>query len=147
MFYVFIGLLNGIVVGTSRTVYGRLSSYVGPFNASVWAHVVGLAFLTLLILISGQPFYYPSNVAPLAAYLGGFFGALFVVVSSYVFPRLGAVKAALFVISGQMITAVIFDWIHSGESPSIVTSIGAILVVSAIYVSGMFRNRHLEAKS
>lgn len=144
MLYVLIGLLNGVVVGTSRTVYGRLSSHVGPFNASVWAHLVGLAFLTVLILVTGQPLYYPLTVAPPAAYLGGFFGALFVVVSSYVFPRLGAVKAALFVISGQMITAVIFDWVISGKSPTILTSIGAILVVSGIYLSGVFRKRREE---
>ena len=41
-YFVFIAILNGIVIGTSRSVNGKLSFYVGPLKASLWNHVMDL---------------------------------------------------------------------------------------------------------
>jgi transporter family-2 protein len=57
-------------------VNGQLSTQVGAFRASLWNHVVGFVFLTLVLVVLGG--FQFGGSAPLPAYLGGLFGALFV---------------------------------------------------------------------
>ncbi|GAA0473037.1 DMT family transporter [Streptomyces stramineus] len=139
LLYVFLALLNGAVIGISRAVNGRLSATVGPFRSSLWNHAVGFAFLTVALVVLGQWEFGASP--PWAAYLGGFFGALFVAVNSYVFPRVGAMHAALLVISGQMISAVLIDWHTEGEAPSGLRCLGAAVVLLGIYLSQTRRTK------
>ncbi|MGW2063362.1 DMT family transporter [Streptomyces sp. NPDC055775] len=48
--YVLLALLTGLIIGTSRAVNGRLSTRIGAFKASVWNHVAGFAFLSVVLL-------------------------------------------------------------------------------------------------
>jgi len=130
-----LAIVQGFVIGISRTFYGRLSENIGPFKASVSAHIVGFVFLTIAIPLVGEKFLYVGLTLPGYAYLGGVFGAFFVVVSSYVFPRIGAMNAALFVISGQMITAVFLDWHRYDVTPDLIRWIGICIILLGIYLS------------
>ncbi|MFC9843887.1 DMT family transporter [Streptomyces sp. NPDC060223] len=128
--YVLLALLNGVLIGTSRAVNGQLSTRVGPFKASVWNHAVGFAFLTVVLFaLSSWP---NSGSAPVAAYLGGAVGALFVAVNSHVFPRLGAMNASLLVISGQVLSAVTIDCIQEKSAPSAIRLLGVVLVLAGL---------------
>ncbi|MFI1799396.1 DMT family transporter [Streptomyces sp. NPDC020379] len=133
--FILLALLNGMVIGTSRAVNGRLSMGIGPFRASLWNHVVGFLFLTLVLLVLGDWKFGDAGSAPAAAYLGGFFGALFVAVNSYVFPRLGAMNAALLVISGQMVTAVLIDFHNQNKTPGALRVLGVVIVIAGMYLS------------
>ncbi|MFD3516407.1 DMT family transporter [Streptomyces sp. NPDC058657] len=127
IFYVLLALLNGVLIATSRAVNGQLSTRVGPFRASVWNHVVGFAFLTVVLFAF---FRWPDlGAVPLAAYLGGVVGALFVAVNSHVFPRLGAMNASLLVISGQVLSAVAIDCVQQRSLPSALRLLGVALVL------------------
>jgi transporter family-2 protein len=127
--FILIAFVNGLVVGTSRAINGQLSTGIGPFRASLWNHVVGFLFLTVaLIVIGGMTFDFPLT-PPLSAYLGGLFGAFFVAVNSYVFPRLGAMNASLLVISGQMISAVLIDFADHGVAPSSMRWLGVAIIL------------------
>ena len=42
--YVLLALINGLVIGLSRALNGRLSHSVGPFRASLCNHLVGFLF-------------------------------------------------------------------------------------------------------
>ncbi|MGW5971268.1 DMT family transporter [Streptomyces sp. NPDC055186] len=127
LLYVLLALVNGVLIGTSRAVNGQLSTRVGAFRASVWNHVVGFAFLTVVLFaLYSWP---KAGSAPLAAYLGGAFGALFVAVNSHVFPRLGAMNASLLVISGQVLSAVTIDCIEQRAFPSALRLVGVVLVL------------------
>ncbi|MGW1075015.1 DMT family transporter [Streptomyces sp. NPDC002537] len=133
--YILLAFLNGMIIGTSRAVNGRLSTGIGPFRASLWNHVVGFLFLTLVLLVMGDWKFDDGGSAPLSAYLGGFFGALFVAVNSHVFPRLGAMNAALMVICGQMITAVLIDYHNQNETPGVLRCLGVVIIIAGIYLS------------
>lgn len=135
IFYIALALLNGVVIGVTRAINGRLSTRVGPLKASLWNHVVGFLFLTLALAVIGEWKFDAVSSAPVSAYLGGFFGALFVAVNSYVFPRLGAMNALLLVISGQMITAVLIDWLNAGKAPTPARCVGVVVVLLGIYLS------------
>jgi transporter family-2 protein len=133
--FILIAFVNGMVVGTTRAINGQLNTEIGPFKASLWNHVVGFLFLTIALLVIGEMTFDFPSVPPLPAYLGGFFGALFVAVSSYVFPRLGAMNAALMVISGQMIAAVLIDFASHGVAPSAMRWLGVAIVLFGMYMA------------
>lgn len=132
--YMVLASLNGIIVGTSRIVNGRLSSELGPLKASLWNHVVGFLFLTATVLVIGGWSPGVRSSPPLAAYIGGVLGASFVAVNSYVFPRLGAMSAVLLVISGQMLSAVLLDYVNQDAAPTLVRWLGICLVLVGIYL-------------
>ncbi|MGW0811148.1 DMT family transporter [Nonomuraea sp. NPDC002799] len=130
LFLILLALLNGILIGTSRAVNGQLSTRVGAFKASVWNHVVGFVFLTAVLLVLRT---WPDlSDVPLAAYVGGVFGALFVAVNSHVFPRLGAMNASLLVISGQVLSAVVIDWVVQRSAPAPLRLLGVVLVLAGL---------------
>ncbi|MCF6475144.1 DMT family transporter [Nonomuraea sp. MG754425] len=127
LFFVLLALLNGVLIGASRTINGQLSTRAGAFRASVWNHVVGLVFLSAVLLVLRT---WPDVTdVPVAAYAGGVFGALFVAVNSYVFPRLGAMSASVLVISGQVLSAVLIDCVQQRTLPAPIRLAGVALVL------------------
>jgi transporter family-2 protein len=112
----------------------------------VWNHVVGFLFLSLLLVLHHPPAG-AGAAAPTAAYLGGVFGALFVAVNSYVFPRLGAMKAALLVIGGQMLAAVLIDWHQHQVAPGALRCLGVAIVLLGICLSRMSSAGNQKRKS
>jgi transporter family-2 protein len=133
--YILLAILNGLVIGTSRAINGQLSTVRGAFRASLWNHVVGFAFLTLVLAVIGEWTLASAAEAPVAAYLGGLFGALFVAVNSHVFPRLGAMNAVLLVISGQMVAAVVLDYATRDAAPTVTRCAGVALVLIGVYLT------------
>jgi bacterial/archaeal transporter family-2 protein len=133
--YILLAFLNGMVIGTSRAINGRLGSEVGAFKASLWNHVVGFLFLTPALLLMGGWKFEVTPAPPWSAYLGGFFGAFFVAVNSYVFPRVGAMNAVLLVISGQMISAVLLDYRNQNVVPTPARCLGVVIVLLGVYLT------------
>ncbi|MEV4805657.1 DMT family transporter [Nonomuraea sp. NPDC049421] len=139
VFLVSLALLNGVLIATSRTVNGRLGTHKGAFRASVWNHVVGFAFLSAVLLVLRT---WPVVTdTPVAAYAGGVFGALFVAVNSYVFPRLGAMTASVLVISGQVLSAVVIDCVQQGALPAPIRLAGVALVLLGLALPRLRRTR------
>jgi bacterial/archaeal transporter family-2 protein len=145
--YVLLALLNGMIIGMTRTINGQLSTGIGPFRASLWNHVVGFLFLTAALLVIGGWKFDTAHEAPLTAYVGGFIGALFVAVNSYVFPRLGAVNAVLLVISGQMISAVLIDYAKRDVAPTGLRWLGVAVVLLGVYLSRVSRLSREKGKA
>ena len=140
-YYIFLALFNGMIIGINRAINGRLSMDIGPFKASFWNHLIGFVFLTLILLIlngmniSKLAQWNTITTIPSFAFLGGFFGAFFVAVNSYVFSKIGAMKAALLVISGQMISSVLIDY-KSGATLFILAQLfGVSLILLGLYFS------------
>ncbi|RAW93679.1 DMT family transporter [Photorhabdus laumondii] len=134
---IFIAFLNGIFIAATRTINGQLSVSMGSFGASLWNHIGGFFLLTVILtlLSSWQWNKWDFNAIPTAAYMGGVFGALFVAVSSYIFPKLGAMNAAVLVIAGQMLSAVLLDWLYQGMTPGLVKIVGVLFVLIGIYLT------------
>jgi bacterial/archaeal transporter family-2 protein len=145
--YILLAFLNGTVIGTSRAINGRLGAEVGSFKASLWNHLIGFLFLTAALLLMGGWKFDVLPEAPLSAYIGGFFGALFVAVNSYIFPRLGAMNAVLLVISGQMITAVLIDYRNQGVPPTAIRCLGVVIVLLGVYLTRVASASRAKDKS
>jgi transporter family-2 protein len=136
-------LLNGGLVGLSRLINGHLGATVGPMRASLWNHLVGLLFLTLLLIAMGR---WPIVIharSHVFEYLGGLFGALFVAINSYALSKLGATRTTLFVIGAQMLTAVLLDTFHTGRVPGGLGYLGVAVVLGGLC---MFNARAFSPK-
>jgi transporter family-2 protein len=125
---IFWALLNGMVIGLSRALNGQLSVNAGAFRASLWNHLGGFLLLSLMLIGTGWPHTITAPL-PVTAYLGGCFGALFVAVNSFVFTRLGAMRASLLVIGGQMLFAVLLDWHRQDQAPGRIRCMGVALLL------------------
>ncbi len=145
IFYTVLAFLNGSLVSTCRVLNGRLSQKTGPFMASLWNHAVGFLLLTVLLAVSGGWMFDKASGAPLTGYLGGFFGALFVVVNSFVFQRLGAMNTTLLAISGQMISAVFLDYWIRGINPGWIQIFGVFLIIFGMYQTRYAMERKKKA--
>ncbi|NDJ56273.1 DMT family transporter [Enterobacteriaceae bacterium 4M9] len=135
LIYIAIALVNGICISLSRSVNGRLSMERNAFYASLWNHIIGFLFLTLVILVMSGGFSGFQFNAPWFAYIGGAIGALFVAINSYILPRTGSTQAAMLIISGQMISGVVIDQIlHPGHTLWAKLA-GVLVIIAGIWVS------------
>ena len=75
--------------------------------------------------------------SPWGAYLGGVIGALFVALNSYVLPRLGTLRAALLIISGQMLAGVVIDRLRDSGDTISAQILGVGLILLGVYVARM----------
>ncbi|MBM7074732.1 DMT family transporter [Shewanella sp. 202IG2-18] len=135
MTMVLLGLLNGILIALARTLNGMLSVHKNAFVASTVNHFVGFIFLSLIILLF---FNFPVNFsmdAEASIYLGGIIGALYVAINSFVFHKVGAVKAVLFILSGQMITSILIDGIDTSSKLFLYQVAGLGMIISGMYLS------------
>ena len=135
IFFISLALLNGAFISSSRIINGRLGTQVGSVQASFWNHLVGFICLTLMLVPLGE---WKANIfvgSPFSSYLGGFFGALFVAVNSYVFPRVGATNSALLIISGQMVSALLVDWGNRNVGPTLIQLFGVCVVLIGVYLT------------
>lgn len=139
-----LALGNGLLIGLCRAINGRLSHSKGAFSASFYNHAVGAILLIIVITLCGY-----WNIAealtwgdvleidwqqvPTIRYLGGVIGALYVAINSHVLTRIGALKTALLVISGQMVTGVMFDVVGQSFLDSAIQLVGVILIIAGVY--------------
>ncbi|MCV9878111.1 DMT family transporter [Brenneria izbisi] len=133
--FIILALFNGVCISLSRSINGRLSMERNAFYASLWNHIVGFVFLTLIIVVQSDGFSSFHFNAPFYAYLGGALGALFVAINSYVLPRIGSTQAAMLIISGQMISGVVIDQISHPSDTIWISVLAVVLIVAGIWVS------------
>lgn len=133
--YIFLALCNGVFVSLSRTINGRLGMDTNIFYASLWNHVVGFIFLTIILVFMGGVSGGFQQSAPFIAYLGGAMGALFVAINSYVLARIGSTQSALFVISGQMLAGVVIDQFTQLNGSLMMKLCGVILIICGVWLS------------
>lgn len=126
-------LLAGILISLNRAANGRIGMSLGSLKASYWNHVIGFAFLSIILLLVSGFAWNQAASAPWYVYLSGVLGTVFVVINSYVIPRLGVTKTALLVISGQMLVGVVISH-HSGSIFSLLMQlVGVLLILLGVY--------------
>lgn len=122
----------GLLIILSRQVNGRLSLSSTALISSFWNHCVGFVALTLLGLVIGGLI--PSNISeiPWWVFSGGAIGVVFVAAGSWLITRIGAVNSTLLVISGQMVTGVVFDHIRGVPMNLLACILGIVLIFAGM---------------
>ena len=140
MLAIVIGLVIGILLPMQTSVNSRLRSILGsPFVASFLSFAVGLTFLSITLLLTGQSFGIDSSLfrtEPLWIWSGGLFGVIFLTGNILLFPRLGSVQTVIMPIFGQILMGLLID--HFGWFNSAVNVLtpwrvfGALLVLLGV---------------
>lgn len=103
-------LLAGLCVAVQAPTNGRLAAASGSvLFASLVSFAVGTAVLFAIWLAMGRAV--PSTIAgvPGWAWLGGFYGAVYVAVMAFAVPGLGVATALSIAIAAQLVAALLID--------------------------------------
>ncbi|GAA2827857.1 transporter family-2 protein [Aminobacter aminovorans] len=130
--YIFVAVLNGVLIGVSRALNGKLGIAIGPLRASFWNHLVGFVFLAAVLIVVGGWSLENLSAAPALAWFGGMFGALFVATNSLVLPRLGAIRTAVLVICGQMVAGLAIDYLANHTAPEPLQLAGIVVIMLGV---------------
>jgi len=133
--HVGLAIVNGLLIGLSRQLNGRLAMSVGPLGASLCNHLLGFGVLAVVVALAGGDTLAAATTAPVAAWLGGVFGALFVAANSLVLSRLGALRTVALVVSGQMLAGLVIDHLARGAALAPLQLAGLLTILAGVIVS------------
>ena len=104
-------LLAGAATALQGPTNARLVTAVGsPLNAAFVSFAVGTAALGILALVlQTRPDMAASRALPWYAWVGGLYGAIFVVAAAWGVPRLGVATTITLMVAGQLLLSVGLD--------------------------------------
>jgi bacterial/archaeal transporter family-2 protein len=125
-----VALAAGVVLPVQFGVNSQLRTFVGG-PLAVGAVALGVAALVVQRSLPGS-----VASAPWWAWTGGLLGALFVLASIILTPRLGAATTIGLILTGQVLASIVIDHfgliqvpVHEASFPRI---IGALLIVAGV---------------
>ena len=136
-----IPFLAGLGVGWQQAVNGQVRAIAGSaFTATFGNFLVGA--LVLLVgavihtAIAGWPAHFPATPW---LYLGGLVGIAFIAAQTIIVRTTGVLLMGLAVLSGQLVTAVVFDLVAPVEAHAIapLTIVGAGLTLVAVVIAAI----------
>lgn len=113
--YIALALLTGAGVAVQSLINARLRVVLGgPFWAAIGQFIVGLLLLVVLAVATRQPAPTFGEVprAPWWVWTGGGFGAVFIITTIVLTPRMGIALTLASVTVGQLLMALVLD--HNG---------------------------------
>ncbi|MCF6132900.1 DMT family transporter [Flavobacterium wongokense] len=141
LIYLAMALITGALIPIQASTNAAFSKSVGnPFLTGLMVFIVGLIGMVAFIVISGTAMPTTQQVisAPLYSYLGGVIVVIYVIMISVLVPRIGVGTSIAFILTGQVIFAVIID--HFGlfnvvpRSINFTRIIGLVLLISGVYI-------------
>jgi bacterial/archaeal transporter family-2 protein len=136
------GLL-AVIGGISFVVQAALNAQLrvalgSPLRAGFISYVGGTLTMAILALAARESWSYAHDLArtPWWLWTGGFFGAVYIVVSIILLPRLGAAAVFGLLVAGQMAGSLVFDQFGllglSQRSIDVPRVFGAVLLVAGV---------------
>ena len=123
----------GVSVALQQVLNANLRAELGsPWWAGCISYVGGTVAMLAMIIASGEPWLSSTMVARTSwvSWTGGIFGALFIGISIFMMPRLGAAVVVALIVVGQMLGSLAFD--HFGLLGLPQHSAGPIRLAEAI---------------
>lgn len=105
-----------VAAGCSVAFQQLLNANLGKTLQSAWwsafvSYFGGTIALVALLVIVREPLFNVASAtrAPLIAWTGGIFGAMFIATSVIMIPRLGVATVMTLIVVGQLLSSVAFD--------------------------------------
>jgi transporter family-2 protein len=141
LIFLALALITGALIPIQAATNAAFSKSIGnPVITGLMVFSVGLVGMIVFVLASRTPV--PTaqqfTAAPLYTYLGGVIVATYVIMITILVPRVGVGTAIAFIVTGQIICAVLID--HFGLFNVPVRSIdlrrvlGVLLMITGIYL-------------
>jgi transporter family-2 protein len=141
LIYLAMALITGALIPIQASTNSAFSKSVGnPFLAGLMVFIIGLMGMLLFVFISRISLPTPQQLvsAPLYSYLGGLIVATYVVMITILVPRVGVGTAIAFIVTGQIIFAVLIDHFGLFNSPvRLITATrfaGVLLIIGGVYL-------------
>jgi transporter family-2 protein len=137
MILVIMALATGAMIPLQLAFNGQLGTALkGPVMASFFVFLTGVVATGLVLLIARTPLpdMATMKAVPVSAWVGGIIATLYILAVVYLVPKLGVGSAAVLIIAGQLVTALVLD--HLGafgtaqDSISWLKAAGAGLVLT-----------------
>lgn len=101
------GAATALQAPTNAKMMGAVGS---PVNAALVSFAVGTAALGLLaVILQTRPDMAAARALPAYAWVGGLYGAIFVVAAAWGVPRLGVATTIILMVAGQLLLSVVLD--------------------------------------
>ena len=131
----------GVSFVVQASVNAKLRADLGsPSWAAFWSYLGGTLTMAIVLLVTRTPWIASTAFAKSAwwGWTGGFFGAVYIVISIVLLPRLGAATVVALIVVGQMLASVAFDNAgafglprHPIDVPRVA---GALLLVAGVFL-------------
>jgi len=104
-------VFGGAATALQAPTNAKMMTAVGsPVNAAFVSFAVGTAALGILaVLLQAKPDMAASRALPWYAWVGGLYGAIFVVAAAWGVPRLGVATTIILMVAGQLLLSVGLD--------------------------------------
>lgn len=130
-----------VAAGCSVAFQQLLNANLGKALQSAWwsafvSYFGGTIALAVLLIILREPLFNLASAtrAPLIAWTGGIFGAIFIATSIIMIPRLGVATVMTLIIAGQLLSSLVFDYFGLLGTPehqiTFVRLLGAACLIS-----------------
>jgi bacterial/archaeal transporter family-2 protein len=136
--YALLPLLGGALIAAQAPVNARLRLVVAsPMGSALVSFLIGSLLLLAAVAVVGDGRAVLSGLGggPWWAYLGGAFGAVFVVATLVAAPRVGVTATFVAVIAGQVAAAALIDRFGWFGQPAIATSPERIVALVLLLAS------------
>ena len=104
-------VFGGAATALQAPTNAKMMTAVGsPVNAAFVSFAVGTAALGILaVILQTRPDMAASRALPWYAWVGGLYGAIFVVAAAWGVPRLGVATTIILMVAGQLLLSVLLD--------------------------------------
>jgi len=137
-------VLAGGATALQAPTNAKLMGAVGsPVNAAFVSFAVGTAALGILaVILQARPDAAAVRALPWYAWVGGLYGAIFVVAAAWGVPRLGVALTITLMVAGQLLIGVLLDHFGAFGMPAQPISwgrvAGILLVICGVVVVRKF---------
>lgn len=127
-------ILAGGATALQAPTNARLMGAVGsPVNAAFVSFAVGTAALGILALIlQARPDVAAARGLPWYAWVGGLYGAIFVVSAAWGVPRLGVAMTITLMVAGQLLIGIVLDHFGAFGMPAQPISWGRVAGIGLV---------------
>ncbi len=135
-------VLAGGATALQAPTNAKMMTAVGsPVNAAFVSFAVGTAALGVLaVILQARPDMAAARNLPWYAWVGGLYGAIFVVAAAWGVPRLGVALTITLMVAGQLLIGLILDHFGAFGAPAHPISPGRIAGV-ALVIAGVLMVR------
>ena len=127
-------ILAGGATALQAPTNAKLMTAVGsPVNAAFVSFAVGTAALGILaVILQARPDVTAARALPWYAWVGGLYGAIFVVAAAWGVPRLGVALTITLMVAGQLLIGIVLDHFGAFGTPQNPISWGRVAGVALV---------------
>ncbi|WP_339871691.1 DMT family transporter [uncultured Brevundimonas sp.] len=136
-------VFGGAATALQAPTNAKMMTAVGsPVNAAFVSFAVGTAALGILaVVLQTRPDMAASRALPWYAWVGGLYGAIFVVAAAWGVPKLGVATTITLMVAGQLLLSLVLDHFGVMDVPKQPMNLGRVAGVALVLIGVLLVRR------